>query len=296
MYEWNEDEKKIDFSHNPFSMPNFDHEAFLALDPTDKDTILGIKAFQYDIVCNGIELSSGAIRNHRPDIMRKAFEIAGYGEDVLEEKFGGMLRALTLRRPAARRHRAGHRPHRHAALRRAEPARGRALPDEPAGRGPAHGRARRGDAEAAARAAYPAEPAREGPEPAAPGPSPHGGGRVPSGRRDSARMNVVLRPAEALARAVERLAAQGFAVVARNTRGDSVYLKPEACAFALRVSNHARTAKQRKNHPDAITSLVLRDPTSEAALAEAVAVAVRNFAGERAKRERGMGANGPSQA
>jgi 4-hydroxyphenylpyruvate dioxygenase-like putative hemolysin len=109
-------------------------------------------------------------------------------------------------------------------------------------------------------------------------------------------MSVVLRPAEALARAVERLAAQGFAVVARNTRGDSVYLKTEACAFALRVSNHARTAKQRKNHPDAITSLVLRDPTSEAALAEAVAVAVRNFAGERAKREREMGANGPSQA
>ncbi|KQQ44593.1 hypothetical protein ASF58_20665 [Methylobacterium sp. Leaf125] len=109
-------------------------------------------------------------------------------------------------------------------------------------------------------------------------------------------MTVVLRPAEALARAVERLAAQGFAVVARNTRGDSVYLKPEACAFALRVSNHARTAKQRKNHPDAITSLVLRDPTSETALAEAVAVAVRNFAGERAKRERETGANGPSQA
>ena len=109
-------------------------------------------------------------------------------------------------------------------------------------------------------------------------------------------MTVVLRPAEALARAVERLAAQGFAVVARNTRGDSVYLKPEACAFTLRVSNHARTAKQRKNHPDAITSLVLRDPTSETALAEAVAVAVRNFAGERAKREGETGANGPSQA
>jgi hypothetical protein len=76
-------------------------------------------------------------------------------------------------------------------------------------------------------------------------------------------------------------------VVARNTRGDSVYLKPEGCAFALRVSNHARTPKQRKNHPDAITSLVLRDPTSEAALAEAVAVALRNFSGERVKRERG---------
>ena len=99
MFEWSEEEKKIDFSHNPFSMPNFDKEAFLALTPEDKDTILGITAFQYDIVCNGIELSSGAIRNHRPDIMRKAFGLAGYGEDVLEAKFGGMLRALTYGAP-----------------------------------------------------------------------------------------------------------------------------------------------------------------------------------------------------
>ena len=91
------------------------------------------------------------------------------------------------------------------------------------------------------------------------------------------------------ARAVAILTAQGFAVVARNTRGDSVYLKPEGCAFALRVSNHARTPKQRKNHPDAITSLVLRDPTSEAALAEAVAVAAAEFfrrAGEAGARGR----------
>ncbi|HMO29136.1 aspartate--tRNA ligase, partial [Enterovirga sp.] len=99
MFEWNEDEKKIDFSHNPFSMPNFDREAFLALAPEDKDTILAIKAFQYDIVCNGIELSSGAIRNHRPDVMRRAFALAGYGEEVLEAKFGGMLRALTYGAP-----------------------------------------------------------------------------------------------------------------------------------------------------------------------------------------------------
>jgi aspartyl-tRNA synthetase len=99
MYEWNEDEKKIDFSHNPFSMPNYDLDAFLKLDPADKDTILGITAFQYDIVCNGVELSSGAIRNHRPDVMRKAFALAGYGEDVLEQKFGGMLRALTYGAP-----------------------------------------------------------------------------------------------------------------------------------------------------------------------------------------------------
>jgi aspartyl-tRNA synthetase len=99
MFEWNEEEKKIDFSHNPFSMPNMAVEDFLKLDPNDRDTILGIKAIQYDIVCNGTELSSGAIRNHRPDVMKKAFAIAGYGEDVLEQKFGGMLHALSLGAP-----------------------------------------------------------------------------------------------------------------------------------------------------------------------------------------------------
>ena len=99
MYEFNDVEKKIDFSHNPFSMPNYPLDEFLSLDPADKDTILGIKAIQYDIVCNGVELSSGAIRNHRPDVMKKAFAIAGYGEDTLEQKFGGMLRALSLGAP-----------------------------------------------------------------------------------------------------------------------------------------------------------------------------------------------------
>src|SRR5262249_3250563 len=99
MYEWNDEEKKIDFSHNPFSMPNMNAEEFLALDPADTEKILGIKAVQYDIVCNGVELSSGAIRNHRPDVMRKAFAIAGYGEDTLEQKFGGMLRALQYGAP-----------------------------------------------------------------------------------------------------------------------------------------------------------------------------------------------------
>jgi aspartyl-tRNA synthetase len=99
MYEWNEEEKRIDFSHNPFSMPNMPAEEFLALDPNDREKILGMKAIQYDIVCNGVELSSGAIRNHRPDVMKKAFAIAGYGEDVLEKKFGGMLRALQYGAP-----------------------------------------------------------------------------------------------------------------------------------------------------------------------------------------------------
>jgi aspartyl-tRNA synthetase len=99
MYEWSEEEKRVDFSHNPFSMPNLDLDEFLALDPADHERILGLKAIQYDIVCNGVELSSGAIRNHRPDVMRKAFAIAGYGEEALEQKFGGMLRALSLGAP-----------------------------------------------------------------------------------------------------------------------------------------------------------------------------------------------------
>ena len=93
MYEWNEDDKKVDFSHNPFSMPQGGLEALETKDPLD------ILAYQYDIVCNGVELSSGAIRNHRPDVMKKAFEIAGYPEDVLLEKFGGMYRAFQYGAP-----------------------------------------------------------------------------------------------------------------------------------------------------------------------------------------------------
>jgi len=94
MYEWNVEEKRIDFSHNPFSMPQYPREKFLDLDKADTQTILGLKAFQYDIVCNGIELSSGAIRNHDPEIMLKAFEIAGYGRNETEVKFAGMLNAF----------------------------------------------------------------------------------------------------------------------------------------------------------------------------------------------------------
>ncbi|HWY63775.1 MAG TPA: aspartate--tRNA ligase [Rhizomicrobium sp.] len=99
MYEWNEDDKKIDFSHNPFSMPQMEREKFLALDNKDNDTILGLKAYQYDIVCNGYELSSGAIRNHDPDVMLKAFEIAGYAREETEEKFKGMLNAFRYGAP-----------------------------------------------------------------------------------------------------------------------------------------------------------------------------------------------------
>ena len=93
MYEWNEDEKKIDFSHNPFSMPQGGLEALETKDPRD------ILAYQYDIVCNGIELSSGGIRNHRPDIMIEAFRIAGYSRDEVERRFGGMLNAFRYGAP-----------------------------------------------------------------------------------------------------------------------------------------------------------------------------------------------------
>ena len=93
MYEIEEESGKIDFSHNPFSMPQGGMEALLTQDP------LTIKAFQYDIVCNGIELSSGAIRNHRPEIMIKAFEIAGYPASEVEARFGGMLNAFRFGAP-----------------------------------------------------------------------------------------------------------------------------------------------------------------------------------------------------
>jgi len=93
MYELNEETGQVDFSHNPFSMPQGGLEALETRDP------LTIKAYQYDIVCNGIELSSGAIRNHLPEIMVKAFAIAGYSADVLEARFGGMLSAFRLGAP-----------------------------------------------------------------------------------------------------------------------------------------------------------------------------------------------------
>jgi aspartyl-tRNA synthetase len=93
MYERNADTGQIEFSHNPFSMPQGGLEALEHEDP------LTINAYQYDIVCNGIELSSGAIRNHRPDIMYKAFAIAGYSAAEVEERFGGMLKAFRYGAP-----------------------------------------------------------------------------------------------------------------------------------------------------------------------------------------------------
>ena len=99
MYEWNEDDKRIDFSHNPFSMPQYDREKFLAFQSGDKDEILALKVFQYDIVCNGYEMLSGAIRNRDPEVMLKAFEIAGYPREETEARFGGMLNAFRYGAP-----------------------------------------------------------------------------------------------------------------------------------------------------------------------------------------------------
>ncbi|MGJ4996652.1 aspartate--tRNA ligase [Bradyrhizobium sp. HKCCYLS3077] len=93
MYEYNEDDKKVDFSHNPFSMPQGGLEALTTKDP------LTIKAFQYDIACNGYEIASGGIRNHKPEAMVKAFEIAGYGEQEVVDRFGGMYRAFQYGAP-----------------------------------------------------------------------------------------------------------------------------------------------------------------------------------------------------
>ncbi|WP_066526978.1 aspartate--tRNA ligase [Erythrobacter sp. CCH5-A1] len=92
-YEWNEDEKKVDFSHNPFSMPQGGIEALEGQDP------LTIKAFQYDLVCNGYEIASGSIRNHKPETMVKAFEIVGLSKADVEERFGGMYRAFQYGAP-----------------------------------------------------------------------------------------------------------------------------------------------------------------------------------------------------
>ena len=97
MYEWDEEHKKVEFSHNPFSMPQGGMEALEAADTVEKQ--LALLAYQYDIVCNGVELSSGAIRNHKPEIMYKAFEIAGYGPEVVDREFAGMINAFKFGAP-----------------------------------------------------------------------------------------------------------------------------------------------------------------------------------------------------
>jgi aspartyl-tRNA synthetase len=93
MYEKNSETGQIDFTHNPFSMPQGELEALERMNP------LEIKAYQYDIVCNGIELSSGAVRNHRPELMIKAFEIAGYDQETVKKKFGALYNAFEYGAP-----------------------------------------------------------------------------------------------------------------------------------------------------------------------------------------------------
>ena len=93
MYELNEETGAPEFSHNPFSMPQGEMDALMNKNP------LEIMAYQFDMVCNGYEILSGAIRNHRPDVMYKAFEIAGYGPEVVEQKFAGLLNAFKFGAP-----------------------------------------------------------------------------------------------------------------------------------------------------------------------------------------------------
>ena len=93
MYQFDEEEKKIDFHHNPFSMPQIDLKNFDKTDP------LSILAYQYDLVCNGFEISSGAIRNHLPDLMYKVFSKVGYSKDEVDTKFEGMIKALSYGAP-----------------------------------------------------------------------------------------------------------------------------------------------------------------------------------------------------
>ena len=99
MYEWDDEASRLDFSHNPFSMPQGGLAALEAAAAGGREALERLVAFQYDIVCNGVELSSGAIRNHRPEIMFKAFEIVGYDRETVEARFGGMINAFRYGAP-----------------------------------------------------------------------------------------------------------------------------------------------------------------------------------------------------
>jgi aspartyl-tRNA synthetase len=98
-FEWSEEEKRIDFGHNPFSMPQGGMETLVKAQAEGKDALLAIKAFQYDMVCNGFEIASGGIRNHLPETMVKAFEIVGLSRETVEERFGGLYRAFQYGAP-----------------------------------------------------------------------------------------------------------------------------------------------------------------------------------------------------
>jgi len=136
MYEYNEEEKEGRLLAQPVPMPQGGLDALLGQDP------LTINAFQYDITCNGYEIASGGIRNHRPEAMVKAFEIAGYGETDVVERFGGMLRAFQYGAPPHGGMAGRRRSHCHAALWHDQPTRNFAVSDEPACRGPADGHPR----------------------------------------------------------------------------------------------------------------------------------------------------------
>jgi aspartyl-tRNA synthetase len=99
MYEWNAEEKRLDFSHNPFSMPKGGLQGLEAAQAAGRDALLALTADQYDIVCNGVELSSGAIRNHLPEVMYKAFEVVGHDRDFVDTHFGGMINAFRCGAP-----------------------------------------------------------------------------------------------------------------------------------------------------------------------------------------------------
>ena len=137
-YEWNDDEKRLDFAHNPFSMPAGGHDALIAATTTEQ--LLALKANQYDIVCNGFEMASGSIRNHKPDTMVRAFEHTGLTRSRRRSALRRAVSRVPVRRAAARRHGCRRGPHRDADRRREKPARGHAVPDEPAGQRSAHGR------------------------------------------------------------------------------------------------------------------------------------------------------------
>ena len=115
MYEIGEESGELEFCHNPFSMPQGGHGCALE----EKDP-LDIYAYQYDLVCNGVELSSGAVRNHDPEIMVKAFELVGLGEDDVKGQVPGHVQRILLRSAAPRRYRSGRRPYGHVAGRRGE--------------------------------------------------------------------------------------------------------------------------------------------------------------------------------
>ena len=138
-YEWNEEEKKIDFSHNPFSMPQGGLAALEAA-KSDEDRSRS-RRYQYDIVCNGFEIASGSIRNHEPETMVKAFEITGLTQAEVEERFGGLYRAFQYGAPPHGGMAAGIDRIVMLLCGAQEPARDHAVPDEPAGAGSADGRA-----------------------------------------------------------------------------------------------------------------------------------------------------------